>query len=250
MRGTIHGSWMIPLALAILLAPTDPSRADDQTPSRKRDERDWARLNEEFGKAYSRHRFDEALRRAEDSLQLAERAFGPNDPAVAASLNNMAGVLEATGDYTRLEEILQRTLIIRNQALGPGHPDTGKSLTNLGRLKHYQRRYAEAEPLYLRALAIHDAIQGQDRNEFTIIGALHDLASLYRDQEQYAKAVPYVKRELEIWEQQFGPEHPLALPILDMYADLLKRTGDARKADVLESQAARIREKRDAAERP
>ena len=40
------------------------------------------------------------------------------------------------------------------------------------------------------------------------------------------------------------------LPILDLYAEVLKRTGDSRKEEALEAQAARIRAKRDATVKP
>ena len=220
------------------------ARAEDYAPSRKREEREWVQLTEQFAKEYGAKQFDEAARRAEDSLQLAERAVGPDHPNVAVSLSNLAMALEATGDYSRLEPLLTRALSIRERTLGPTHPDVGKSLTNLGRLKHFLHRYAEAEPLYLRALAVQEA--ADPVNEITVANVLHDLAVFYRDQQQYEKAGQYLKRELEIWERRFGTEHPLELPILDLYAEILKRTGNPRKAEALESQVERIREKRDA----
>lgn len=234
------------ILLAIGLMTAAPAAwPEDDTPSRKREEREWTQLTETFAKAYVAKRFDEAARRAEDSLRLAERVFGPDHPLVATSLSNLAMALEATEDDSRLEALLRRALAIRERALGPTHPDVGKSLTNLGRLKHYQHRYAEAEPLYQRALAVQEA--AEPVNEIAVANALHDLAVLYRDRQQYDKAAPHLKRELEIWERRFGSEHLLELPLLDLYAEILKRTGDSRKAEALESQAARIREQRDAA---
>lgn len=220
--------------------------AEDDTLSRKRAEREWEQLNEQFANAYVAKRLDEAARRAEDSLRLAERAFGPDHPNVAVSLNNLVMALEGAGEHSRLEALLTRALAIRERTLGPTHPDVGKSLTNLGRLKHFQRRYAEAEPLYQRALAVQEEAAGGQTNGSAVANALHDLAVLYRDQQEYEKAGRCLKRELDIWEQRFGPEHPLVLPLLDVYIEVLKRTGDSRKAEALESQAQRIREKRDA----
>ena len=247
MRGSFPGVAIVALALAMLVPPLRASSATDHTLSHKRDEREWEELAEQFSKAYSQKRFDEALRRAEDMLQLAKRAFGPDDPKVATALSNLAGASEALGDYSRIEPLLQQALAIRVQALGANHPDTAKALTNLGRFKHFHHQYAEAESLYQRALAIHEGIQDVDRNEFAVANALHDLAVLYRDQEQYAKAAQCVKRELDIWQAKFGPEHPLALPIIDMYAEMSRRIGDSRKAESLEAQADRIRAARGAA---
>ena len=219
--------------------------AEDQTLSRKRDVLAWERLNNAFSKAFIAKQHDEALRRAQDSLQTAERVFGPDDPAVAVSLGQLAAALEATGDYSRLEGLLQRALAIRTAALGPNHPDTAKSLTNLGRFRHFHHQYAEAEALYKRALAVHESVQGPDRNDFAIANALHDLAVAYRDQEQYSKALECVKRELDIWDGKFGTDYPLALPIIDMYVEMARRTGDARKAESLDARAQRIRAARE-----
>jgi tetratricopeptide (TPR) repeat protein len=229
------------LALVIGAAAAGPARAEEQTLSRKRAVLEWEKLNQEFSKAFSEKRNDEALRRANDSLKLAEQAFGPEDPAVAVSLGQLAAAQEATGDYSQIESLLQRALAIRTAALGPNHTDTAKSLTNLGRLRHFNHQYAEAESYYKRALATHESAQGQDRNDFAIANALHDLAVAYRDQGQYAKALECVKRELAIWDQKFGTDYPLALPIIDIYAEMARRTGDARKAESLEARAYRIR---------
>jgi tetratricopeptide (TPR) repeat protein len=153
--------------------------------------------------------------------------------------------LESTGEYASIDALLTRALAIREKTLGPADIELGKSLTNLGRLRHFQRRYEQAEPLYQRALAVQRA-GGEHANEIAIANALHDLAILYRDLKAYDKAAPYLEQELEIWETRFGIDHPLAIPLLDLYADVLKRTGNPRKAEALENQAARSRATRDA----
>ena len=48
-------------------------------------------------------------------------------PDTAASLNNLAGLLHAQGDYARAKPLYERALAIREKALGAEHPDTGAS---------------------------------------------------------------------------------------------------------------------------
>jgi hypothetical protein len=53
-----------------------------------------------------------------------EKALGPDHPNTAVVLSNLAGLLEATGDYAGAEPLLRRALEILEKALGPDHPQT------------------------------------------------------------------------------------------------------------------------------
>ena len=47
------------------------------------------------------------------------------------SLNNLALLYRAQGQYAKAEPLYQRALGIREKALGPEHPDVARSLNNL-----------------------------------------------------------------------------------------------------------------------
>ena len=49
--------------------------------------------------------------------------LGPEQPDVAPSLNNLAGLYYALGNYAAVEPLLQRSLAIMEKALGPEQPD-------------------------------------------------------------------------------------------------------------------------------
>src|SRR5439155_1361242 len=83
---------------------------------------------------------------AQRALTIRERAFGPDHPDVARSLNNLANVLGSTGDYAGARRLQERALAILEKALGPDHPDVAKSLNNLGRLLLATGDYAGARP--------------------------------------------------------------------------------------------------------
>ena len=72
---------------------------------------------------------------------------------------------------------------------------------------------------------------------------LNKLAGLYNNQGQYAKAEPFYKRALAIWEKALGPEHPDVATTLENYALLLRNTGRPEEAEPLESRAESIRAK-------
>ena len=51
-------------------------------------------------------------RRISSALEIVEKAFGPDHPYAAASLNNLAGLYRTQGRYTEAEPLHQRVLEI------------------------------------------------------------------------------------------------------------------------------------------
>ena len=85
--------------------------------------------------AYEQGDYAEAEKAWSAALQEAEK-FGPEDPRMPTSLNNLATVYQAQGKYAEAEPLLKRALAIDQKALDPEHPDTVISLSNLAVL-HY-----------------------------------------------------------------------------------------------------------------
>src|SRR6266576_3682423 len=87
------------------------------------------------------------------SLEIREKALGPEHPNTARSLDNLAFLLRSQGgDNAGARPLYERALAIREKALGPEHPDTAASLTNLAFLLQVQGDLSGARPLYERAL--------------------------------------------------------------------------------------------------
>jgi tetratricopeptide (TPR) repeat protein len=73
---------------------------------------------------------------------------------VATSLNNLAIIYKAQGQYAQAEPFFRRVLAIREKSLGPNHPDVATALRNLAQLYRATKRIAEAEQLEERAARI------------------------------------------------------------------------------------------------
>src|SRR5712691_2805967 len=135
-------------------------------------------------RAYQQGRLAEAERSFQAGLKEAE-GFGPQDPRLATSLNNLGELYRAKGQYAKAEPLLRRALAIREKALGPEHPDVATSLNNLALLYGVQGKYAEAEPLFKRALAIMEKALGPEHSD--VATSLSNLAELHRIQGKYAE---------------------------------------------------------------
>jgi tetratricopeptide (TPR) repeat protein len=103
-------------------------------------------------------RWQEAQDALEKAAQVFERMGNQGD--YATTLNNLAALHRARGNYAQAEPLYQRALTICEQVLGPQHPDTAQSLNNLAELYRAQGNYAQAEPLMKCALAIYEQVLG------------------------------------------------------------------------------------------
>jgi tetratricopeptide (TPR) repeat protein len=174
-------------------------------------------------------------------LAMQEQALGPDDPRVAASLDNLALLLKTKGDYAGAEPLYRRALAIREKTLEPNHPDVANSLDNLAWLLKAKGDYAGAEPLYRRALAIREKTLGPDHPD--VANSLNNLAVLLKTKGDYAGAEPLYRRALAIREKTLGPDHPDVANSLNNLALLLKTKGDYAEAESLFRRALAIMEK-------
>ena len=103
--------------------------------------------------AYRQGNYPEAEKRFVAAVEEAE-GFGPQDPRLATSLNDLAVLYEARGRYAEAEPLYKRALAIVEKALGPEHPDVATSLENYAALLRKTERTTEAIKMKARAKAI------------------------------------------------------------------------------------------------
>jgi CHAT domain-containing protein len=199
------------------------------------------KLSTEFARLYRVSKFDEARPLVERALEVREKSLGPEHPDVAASLNNLAELYRAKGDYAKAEPLHQRALAIREKALGPDHPDVAGSLNNLAILYRDKGDHVKAEPLYQRALAIGEKALGPDHP--FVATSLTSLAILYRAKGDYAKAEPLYQRALAIREKALGPDHPFVAYSLNNLARLYAAKADATQAVAFQLRASAVSER-------
>jgi tetratricopeptide (TPR) repeat protein len=158
-----QGRWAVSIALiksrarlaivvlsALLAAATPAARGQNTL---------WETHNRAGQEAHKAGRYPEAEKQFLAALKIAE-AFGPQDPRLATSLNNLAALYYAQGKLQEALPLLQRSLAIREKALGPDHPDVALSLNNLAELYRAQGKLQKALPLYQRSLAIAEKALG------------------------------------------------------------------------------------------
>jgi type II secretory pathway predicted ATPase ExeA/tetratricopeptide (TPR) repeat protein len=175
------------------------------------------------------------------SLDMQGEVLSPEDPTIASTLNNLAGVYYVRGKYAKAEALYQRLLGLDEKRLGPEHPHVATSLNNLAVLYDTQGRHDKAEPLYRRALAIKEKTLGPGHPGLAT--SLNNLAVLYEAQGRYAEAEPLYRRALAIKEKTLGPDHPDLATSLSNLAVLYRTQGRYDEAEPLYRRALAIEEK-------
>jgi tetratricopeptide (TPR) repeat protein len=94
-----------------------------------------------------------------ESLLLAaiatrERRLAPNDPAIAAAVQELATLYRGEWRLAEAERLYLRTLEIRERALGSDHRDVAETLLNLERTYLSLGNHGEADRVRRRAVAI------------------------------------------------------------------------------------------------
>jgi tetratricopeptide (TPR) repeat protein len=230
-------NWPVlePLASHVLAVTTEADRREIAEPT-------TARLINQLGIFYlSRaewHRAEPLFRR---SLVIGERGLGLEHPGLAASLNNLASLLQGTNRLAEAEPLMRRALAIGEKSLGPEHPTVAIHLNNLAELLRNTGRIAEAEPLIRRALAIGEKSLGLEHAD--VASYLDNLARLLKDTNRPAEAEPIYRRALVIFENSCGPDHPGVATVLNNLARLLQETNRSAEAEPLMRRALAIDEK-------
>ena len=220
------------------LALEDVQRRAGMTHDQRQELAEADRLNGEVIALYREGKSGEALKSARRALAIRKEVLGERHPNYATSLNNLASLLEAQGDYAGARPLYEQALAIRKEVLGERHPDYAVSLNNLAGLLNAQGDYAGARPLYEQALAISKEVQGERHPHYAY--SLNNLATLLSATGDYAGARPLYEQALAINKEVLGERHPDYAQSLNNLAVLLDAQGDYAGARPLYEQALAI----------
>jgi alpha-tubulin suppressor-like RCC1 family protein len=78
------------------------------------------------------------------------------------------------------------------------------------------------------------------RDESSLVSALNILADVYRNDAKYDKAEPLYLRTLQLLEKLRGPDNENMAPVLNGYAEMLRKAGRAEDAAKVEARAQTI----------
>ena len=129
------------------------------------------------------------------------------DPALQARLLiTMGGVYRNLGVLDRAEQLVGRSVEIRQTSLGPEDPDTLRASSLLGSIYDLRGKTAQAEHLLTSVLNAERRTLGEDHPN--TLNTLVNLANLYDSQGRYEQSMPLMREALERRRKVLGPDHP------------------------------------------
>ncbi len=190
---------------------------------------------------YKQRKYAEGIDPCRKGMEIWGELLGENHPRYAHSLNNLAMLYQAMGDYAKAEPLFLQALEISKRALGENHPDYATSLNNLALLYKAMGDYAKAGRSSVKPWR--SASGRWARTTPTTPASLNNLALLYRAMGDHAKAEPFYRRALEIAKKALGENHPDYALGLNNLAMLYQDMGDYAKAEPLYRRALEIRKR-------
>ena len=213
------------------LAQLEPSQRARLETARKR-------MREGIG-LYDQGKPREAFPAIREALEIRKELLGRKHLDYANSLNSLAMLHQAAGEYARAEPLFQEALDCHREVLGRGHPKCATQLNNLAALYDTTGDYARAEPLFQEALEIRRAKLGEKNPSYVL--SLNNLAALYDSMGDYRRAEPLYQQALAICREAGGENHPTYAAALSNLAELYDAMGDYARAEPLCRKALEIR---------
>ena len=189
----------------------------------------------------ARGAYAEAMAQQQQVLEIRERELGPEHPAVAATLDNLAIVHGLLGEREREAALFERALALQERALGPDHPEVARTLHNLAIVYVVRGALDEALAAQLRAREIWRRALPPAHTD--IVAATINLARIHGERGELDQAIALGEQALVLSEQALGPDHPEFAQALNNVATLYWERDDLARVQALLTRSLAIQEK-------
>ncbi|WP_247116052.1 tetratricopeptide repeat protein [Marinobacter sp. S6332] len=176
------------------------------------------------------------------AVKVNERALGPEHPNTAATIANLAILLDGMGDpFDSAEQLFRRAVEINERAFGPEHSSTISSINNLVSFLSEHNDFYTAEPLFRKALEITERIFGSDHP--STANLINNFADLLYKHGDLDAAEQFSRRALAITERALGPDHPCTGDRINSLARVVGERGDLDAEELLLRRALEINQR-------
>jgi CHAT domain-containing protein/Tfp pilus assembly protein PilF len=212
-------------------------------------------------------KLDDAVREVEAALAIERDVVGSLSEDVAESLGFLAGLHVRRGDWPAARKARQDVLALRERqpdrkdwriadarraladldrraALDPAQRqrlDEADQQMRMVSTRFRQAKYAEGIGPCRKAMKIRGELLGENHPDYA--ASLNNLAVLYREMGDYAKAEPLYRQALEIKKRVLGENHPDYAASLNNLAISYHAMGNYAKAEPLYRQALVIKKR-------
>ena len=168
-------------------------------------------------------------------LSFIQAILGPEHPAAALALNNLATIYHSTRQYAQALHFYQQALQIQQAQPAPDHPDLAQTLNNLGALYQDTGDLDRAEALYQQALRLRIDILGAQHSD--VGNTLNNLASLLAARGRLQEARMLYESALANLSVSSGSNDPYTIRTMVNLADVDRQLQQFTRSEQEYSQA-------------
>lgn len=151
--------------------------------------------------------FDRALPLYERSLTIRLNTFGPSHPAVAQSLNNLAGMRYRQGDHQTAINLYEQSMDIKMKLYGAENADVAESLNNIAVMHMEAKKYTSAIHFQRRAVSLLERLFGPDHPH--TMNVKGNLGIAYIRNEDHSSGEPLLREAMNfLIDRQYPATHP------------------------------------------
>jgi serine/threonine-protein kinase len=165
-----------------------------------------------------------AVRLIERALEMAEKAHGPNHPAVAESLLNLGVLAGYRGHAVDGRERLERAVAILEPLADAEHELLASALGGLSAVYHHEGQMDVVIDLSRRALAALQAAPKPDQRRLAVMR--NNLALALFEQQRLEESEAEVLQAIALTEQVNGTDSANLAPMLEMLEQVRHAQGD------------------------
>jgi tetratricopeptide (TPR) repeat protein len=152
----------------------------------------------------------------ESARDLAIEELGKSHHDYATLTNNLANLLQLSGDYERALELYTESSNIYRMNYGEFNVNYATALNNIASLYRQMKEFDKAKELYLKVIQIDRQVLGESHPDYATV--VNNLGILYSSMGQPKNAEPLYLKALELREEYLGINHP-------SYANSLENMG-------------------------
>jgi len=191
---------------------------------RERELAEAFRLSSEGRKLGQTAKYDEALAKQRQALEILVKAADPEDVRIADVNNEIGLIYDGKSDLKNAKEYYLKALGVYERVLGPENYYVAAVLNNLGPVYRAAGDFDKASESYQRALAINEKLFGPE--DLSVASILNNLAFLYYAKGEYARAEEPYLRALAIRKKQLGSDNMDVATLMNNLALLFRVRGD------------------------
>lgn len=180
---------------------------------------------------------DKAQALLEEALAIGRR--GPENAALAETLNDLGVLRRDQGDYPSAARLLAEALGMRRKLLGGEHKDVAVTASELSRVYRDQGDSDRAEALLTETLRIRRKVYGEDHTETATTE--NDLALVLMDEGKLTASAELFRRSLAVHRQVFGENHAAVARVINNLGLVTEDRGDLAGAESLFRESLAIR---------